>query len=444
MLDLKAIRTDPDGVRRALARRGTGVEAGVDEILAQDEMRRAAITEGDALKARRNEVSRIVGARKRSGEDAEELILEMREVGSRIGVLDDVVSAADARIQEILLHTPNVPLPEVPEGDESANVLLRQWGDPRIHDFPARPHWELGEALGLLDLPRGAKISGSGFPLLRGAGARLQRTLIDWMLDLHVRDHGYEELRVPYLVNRDSLTATGQLPKFEEESYLSERDDLWLIPTAEVPVTNLHRDELLSAEALPLRFTAYSPCFRREAGAAGKDTRGLLRVHQFDKVELVRLERPERSREALDALTDEAERILRELGLCHRVVRLAAGDLGFSSALTHDIEVWSPGVERWLEVSSCSTFTDYQARRAGIRFRPAPGEKPEFVHTLNGSALALPRLIVALLETYQNADGSVDLPPVLRDRMGVSRLEPVRPAGSRSSASDSDRTESDA
>jgi len=444
MLDLKAIRSDPDRVRRALARRGTGVHDIVDEILDQDERRRAAITEADSLKARRNEVSRIVGVRKRTGEDAEDLIVEMREVGARIGVLDGVVAAADERIQEILLHTPNLPLDEVPEGDESANELLRQWGDPVSHPFPARPHWELGEGLRMLDLPRGAKISGSGFPLLRGVGARLQRTLIDWMLDLHVRDHGYEELRVPYLVNRDSLTATGQLPKFEEESYLSERDDLWLIPTAEVPVTNLHRDELLPADLLPLRYTAYSPCFRREAGAAGKDTRGLLRVHQFDKVELVRLERPERSRDALEELTDEAERILRELGLCHRVVRLAAGDLGFSAALTHDIEVWSPGVGRWLEVSSCSTFTDYQARRAGIRYRPAAGEKPEFVHTLNGSALALPRLIVALLETYQNEDGSVDLPPVLRDRMGMSRLEPVRSVESRSSVTDLDLPESDA
>jgi seryl-tRNA synthetase len=430
MLDLKRLRSEPDVVRAALARRGEAGNAHVvDRVLALDEERRAAITESDALKARRNEVSRTIGERKRAGQDAEALILEMREVGGRIAELDASVSAADEEIQEILLTTPNLPLDEVPEGDESANQLLRSWGTPVTHPFPARPHWELGEALGILDLPRGAKVSGSGFPVLKGAGARLQRALIDWMLDLHVREHGYEELRVPYLVTRETLTGTGQLPKFADESYLSERDDLWLIPTAEVPVTNLHRDELMRAEALPIRYTAYSPCFRREAGAAGKDTRGLLRVHQFDKVELVRYERPERSREALEELTAQAERVLQELGLAYRVVRLAAGDLGFSSAMTYDIEVWAPGVERWLEVSSCSTFTDYQARRAGIRFRPAPGEKPEFVHTLNGSALALPRLVVALLETYQQEDGSVELPELLRERTGMDRLVPAVVAG---------------
>ncbi|TVR57817.1 MAG: serine--tRNA ligase [Gemmatimonadales bacterium] len=425
MLDLKLLRSDPQQVRRALARRGDAGNAGmVDEILALDEERRAAITESDALKARRNEVSRTVGERKRAGEDAEALILEMREVGTRISELDAGVSAADARIQEVLLATPNLPLDEVPEGDESHNELLRDWGIPVVHPFQARPHWELGESLGILDLPRGAKVSGSGFPVLRGAGARLQRGLINWMLDLHVQEHGYEELRVPYLVTRETLTGTGQLPKFADESYLSERDDLWLIPTAEVPVTNLHRDELLTADDLPIRYTAYSPCFRREAGAAGKDTRGLLRVHQFDKVELVRFEHPDRSRQALEELTEEAERILQELGLAYRVVRLASGDLGFSSAMTYDIEVWAPGVERWLEVSSCSIFTDYQARRAGIRFRPAPGEKPEFVHTLNGSALALPRLMVALLETYQEEDGSVALPEVIHRWFGEKRLVP--------------------
>jgi seryl-tRNA synthetase len=425
MLDVKALRADPDGVRAALARRGPAGRAEVvDQVLELDEARRAAIGESDDLKAERNEVSREVGRRKRAGADADALIVRMREVGARIDALDTQVSEADATLSELLLTTPNPPHPDVPEGGEEANQVVRTVGEPLRHAFPARPHWELGESLGLLDLPRGARISGSGFPVLTGRGARLQRVLIDWMLDLHVEDHGYTELRVPYLVTRESLTGTGQLPKFEEESYLAERDDLWLIPTAEVPVTNLHRDEILGPDALPLRYTAYSPCFRREAGAAGKDTRGLLRVHQFDKVELVRYERPERSLEALEELTAEAATVLDRLGLAYRVVRLATGDLGFSATMTFDLEVWAPGVERWLEVSSCSTFGAFQARRANLRFRPAPGEKPDFVHTLNGSALALPRLMVALLETGQEADGGVRLPPVLAARMGLERLEP--------------------
>lgn len=423
MLDLKRIRTSPDEVRAGLTRRGTAGEASaIDGILELDERRRAAITEGDELRARRNEVSREIGALKREGADADHLIAEMGHVADRIGELEDVATDAESRIRELLLHTPNVPLDEVTPGGEDANELIREWGEPVVHGFEALPHWELGERLGLLDLPRGARISGSGFPVLRGVGARLQRALIDWMLEIHTVEHGYEELRVPYLVTRETLTGTGQLPKFAEDSYRTERDDLWLIPTAEVPVTNLHRGELLSAEDLPIRYTAYSPCFRREAGAAGKDTRGLLRVHQFDKVELVRYETPERSREALEELTSEAETILQRLGLPYRVVRLAGGDLGFSAAMTYDLEVWAPGVERWLEVSSCSTCTDYQARRADLRFRPAPSEKPEYVHTLNGSAIALPRLMVALLETYQEEDGTVGLPPVMADRLGFERL----------------------
>jgi seryl-tRNA synthetase len=424
MLDLRLIRTDPELVRRALARRGGGGFDGVvDEILELDEVRRGAITGSDALKARRNEVSRTVGERKRAGEDASDLVEEMREVGQEIARLDAEVAQADARIRDLLMNTPNLPHEAVPSGGADANEVVRTVGEPVKHPFPAKPHWELGAELDLLDLPRGARVSGSGFPVLRGKGALLQRTLINWMLDLHVTEHGYTELRVPYLVTRESLTGTGQLPKFEEESYLTERDDLWLIPTAEVPVTNLHRDELLSSEALPLRYTAYSPCFRREAGAAGADTRGLLRVHQFDKVELVRYEAPERSLQALEEMTAEAEAVLRRLGLAWRVLRLAAGDLGFSSAMTYDLEVWAPGVERWLEVSSVSVCTDFQARRANLRYRPAPGEKPEFVHTLNGSALALPRVVVALLETYQQEDGSVLVPEVLRPRLGFDRFE---------------------
>jgi len=423
MLDIRQIREDPDGLAAALSRRDIDdIDEQIAAVRSSDTERRDAISQVNDLKARRNEVSKRVGELKRSGESADELIAEMREVGDEIDRLDDRVAALDASILERLLALPNAPHDDVQPGGEDDAQLLRAWGDPATFDFEPRPHWELGEELGVLDLARGSKISGSGFPVLRGEGARLQRGLINYMLDLHGSEHGYEEVRVPYLVTRDSMTGTGQLPKFAEESYQSERDDLWLIPTAEVPVTNLHRDELLGPEDVPVRYVAYSPCFRREAGAAGKDTRGLLRVHQFDKVELVRYETPERSLDALEEMTQEACTVLERLGLSYRVVRLAGGDLGFSSAMTYDIEVWAPGVERWLEVSSCSTFTDYQARRASIRYRPAVGEKPRYVHTLNGSALALPRVMVALFETYQEADGSVRVPEVLAPLVGFDRI----------------------
>lgn len=425
MLDVRRFRHEPGEVKRALGRRGNPeYPAAVDDVLALDESRRAAIGEANELKARRNEASKRIGELKRAGGDAAEIIVEMRGLGDRIDVLDEVIRANEARVEEILLAVPNFPLDEVPGGGEEANRVVSVWGEPRRFAFAPRPHWELGEALSILDIPRGSRISGSGFPVLRGAGARLQRGLINWFLDVHVLEHGYEELRVPYMVTRETLTGTGQLPKFADESYQAERDGLWLIPTAEVPVTNLHRGEILSADQLPVKYTAYSPCFRREAGAAGKDTRGLLRVHQFDKVELVRYETPQRSRQALEELTREAEVLLERLGLHYRRVALAAGDLGFSSAMTYDLEVWAPGVEKWLEVSSCSVFTDYQARRADLRFRQAQGEKPEFVHTLNGSALALPRVVAALLETYQEADGSVAIPEVLQPWVGLARLTP--------------------
>ncbi len=425
MLDIRSLRHDRDAAKAALAKRGDGgYSSVVDDLLAADEERRRALAQVEELKARRNEVSREIGQLKRQGADAEERILEMRSVGKRIGELDAAVAEREERIRQLLMDLPNLPLQEVPSGGEDANVVVRQWGEMPSFSFRPRPHWEIGESLGILDLARGAKVSGSGFPVLRRKGARLQRALIDFMLDLHTREHGYEELRVPYLVTEEAMTGTGQLPKFADESYLSDRDGLWLIPTAEVPVTNLYRDEILAGTELPLRLTAYSPCFRREAGAAGKDTRGLLRVHQFDKVELVRYETPERSRDALEDLTREAESVLQRLGLAYRVVLLAAGDLGFSGAMTYDLEVWAPGVEKWLEVSSCSVFTDYQARRANLRFRRAPGERPEFVHTLNGSGLALPRLVVALLEAYQQEDGGVVLPEPLHSYAGFSRLDP--------------------
>ncbi|MFQ5537471.1 MAG: serine--tRNA ligase [Gemmatimonadota bacterium] len=425
MLDIRLFRYEPEVLKSALARRGDPryVEM-VDRVRALDEERRGALSRVNDLKAQRNEASKRIGEMKRAGENADEFIARMRKVGEEIAALDDVVREREAQIQELLLEIPNLPLDDVPEGGEDANVVVSTWGEAREFSFPARPHWELGETLGILDLARGARISGSGFPVLRGAGARLQRGLINFFLDTHTRENGYIELRVPYLVTRETLTGTGQLPKFADESYQTERDDLWLIPTAEVPVTNLHRDELLAGGDLPVRYTAYSPCFRREAGAAGKDTRGLLRVHQFDKVELVRYETPERSVQALEELTREAEVLLERLGLHYRRVVLATGDLGFSAAKTYDLEVWAPGVERWLEVSSCSTFTDYQARRANLRFRPAPGAKPEFVHTLNGSALALPRVVAALLETYQEEDGSVRLPGVLEPYVEGLHLVP--------------------
>ena len=432
MLDIRRLRSEPDAVKAAVARRATaGLLDALDEILTLDGRRRVALSEVNDLKAQRNEVSKEVGRIKRDGGEADQMIVEMREVGARISEIDEEVARAEERIQELMLLTPNLPLDEVPSGGVEENEIVRVVGTPPELDFEPKPHWDLGSSLGLLDLERGSKISGSGFPLLTGLGARLQRCLIDFMLDLHTQDfeeekgwHGYTELRVPYLVTRDTLSGTGQLPKFADESYQTERDGLWLIPTAEVPVTNLHRDELLSVDDLPVRYAAYSPCFRREAGAAGADTRGLLRVHQFDKVELVRYETPERSRDALEELTGEAENILDQLGLHYRVVKLATGDLGFSAEMTYDIEVWAPGVGQWLEVSSCSMFGDFQARRANLRYRPSGGEKPRFVHTLNGSALALPRLIVALIESYQKADGTVHVPEVLQERLGVAVIEP--------------------
>jgi seryl-tRNA synthetase len=426
MLDLRLIRQEPERVRAGLALRGASdrTDEVVHRVIGLDEERRTLIAEGDAFKARRNTVSQQVGERKRRGEDAEDVIAEMKEVGERIREIDTRLREIEGEIETLLLHTPNLPHAAVQPGGEESNQVIRSWGEKGSFSFEPRPHWDLAAELGLLDLPAGAKISGSGFPVFRGAGAKLERSLINWMLDLHSEEHGYVEVAPPFLVNRDSMQGTGQYPKFVEDgdAYEVAEDGLYLIPTAEVPVTNLHREELLAADRLPIAYVAYSPCFRREAGAAGKDTRGLLRVHQFDKVELVRFEQPENSDAALEALTGHAERVLQLLGLPYRVVRLAAGDLGFASVLTYDLEVWSPGVDRWLEVSSCSNYGDYQARRAGIRFRPAPGEKPEFVHTLNGSGLALPRTVIAILENGQQEDGSVVVPEVLRPYVGTDRF----------------------
>ena len=422
MLDPKLVRDETAQLREGLRRRGVldALAPLVDRAEQLDRERRQLIQSVEERKAARNSASQEVARRKRAREDADDLIAQTRGIGEEIGRLESTLGGVDRELRDILLQLPNLPLASVPEGGEACNQVIRSWGTAR-DSTGVRPHWEVGEQLGLLDLARGAKITGSGFVLFRGLGARLVRALMSFMLDVHTREHGYTEYWVPLLVNRDTMTGTGQLPKFEDDAYVT-TDDLFLIPTAEVPVTNVYRDEVLDAGALPVAMTAYSPCFRREAGAHGKDTRGLIRVHEFDKVELVRYSTPEESEAQLELLTSQAESILQKLGLPYRVVLLAAGDTGFASAKTYDLEVWAPGVGKWLEVSSCSTFADFQARRANIRYRPAPGEKPRFVHTLNGSGLAFPRTIIALLEHYQRPDGTVTVPDVLRPYLGVDIL----------------------
>lgn len=422
MLSLQRIREEPERVRAGLARRGEDPRV-LDEVLELDARWRRKLTEVEGLRARHNEMSRELGRMK---ERPPELLAELRRMSDRIDALGEEVKALDEAIRERLLLIPNLPHESVPDGSgPEDNVVVRTWGTPRELSFRPRPHWEIGERLGILDFGRGATLSGSRFYVLRGLGARLERALIDFMLDLQTREHGYLEVAPPYLVRREVMVGTGQLPKFEEEMYRTDADDLFLIPTAEVPLTNLHRGEVLEPGTLPLRYTAYTPCFRREAGAAGRDTRGLKRVHQFDKVELVKLTEPEHSYEELESMVRDAEEVLRRLGLAYRVVALCAGDLGFSAAKTYDIEVWAPGVGEWLEVSSCSNCEDFQARRANIRYRPAPRARPEFVHTLNGSGVALPRLFIALLENGQQEDGSVVLPEALVPYMGVGALTPA-------------------
>jgi seryl-tRNA synthetase len=425
VIDLRLLRQDPAGTRARLARRLDGAVSGIlDDVLALDTRRRHLLTRVEALKAERNKATDEVARRKRARESADELMASLRVSGDDVRALDAELREIEAALDQRALELPNLPLAGSPDGDASANTVLRSWGTAPAFAFTPRAHWELGEQLGILDLPRGAKLSGSGFPVFLGLGARLVRALENFMLDLHTREHGYVEVVPPLLLNRASLLGTGQLPKFEEELYAAERDGLYLLPTAEVPVTNLHRDEILDGASLPLGYVAATPCFRREAGAHGRDTRGLIRVHQFDKVELVRFVRPEASEAEHERITAHAEAVLRRLSLPYRVLALAAGDTGFASARTYDLEVWAAGVGAWLEVSSASTFTDFQARRANIRFRPEPGAKPEFVHTLNASGLAFPRTIVALLENGQQADGSVQIPEALAPYLGTDRLVP--------------------
>jgi len=420
MLDARFIRSEPTKVRRGLMNKNadTGL---LDKFLKLDEKRRADLYEVEGLKAERNSVSEHIAGMKKNKEDATSEIERMREVSGRIKSMDADLATIEAELAAALMNIPNMPHESVPVGkDETENKIIRTWGEPRQFDFEPAPHWDIATALDIIDFERGSKISGSGFILYKGLGARLERSLINWMLDVHTREHGCVEVFPPFLINRRAMTGTGQLPKFEEDMYHTDKDDdLFLDPTAEVPVTNIYMDEILDASQLPIYHTAYTACFRREAGSAGKDTRGLLRVHQFDKVELVKFTTPETSYAEHETLTNNAEVILQRLGIPYRIVLLCTGDMSFSSAKCYDIEIWAPGVGKWLEVSSCSNFEDFQARRANIRYRPEPGAKPEFIHTLNGSGVALPRLVVSLLENYQQADGSIVLPEAIRRYVGV-------------------------
>ena len=421
MLDIKVIRDQEQKVRQALAARRVNVD--LDAVIALDRERRTVHTEVDTLKNKRNVFSKEIGALKKAGQDTSAQQQNVREIGDRIAALDDKARDIDERLAKALLTIPNIPHASVPEGaDAKDNKVVRVHGQPRAFAFEPKPHWEVGERLGLFDFERASRMTGAGFPLFLGKGAKLERALIQFMLDVHVNEHGYKEMAPPFVVNSASMTGTGQLPKLAEDMYYAPVDDLYLIPTAEVPVTNYYREEIIQTP-LPVKFTAYTPCFRREAGAAGRETRGLIRVHQFDKVEMVKLVEPETSYDELESLVRDAEDILQRLGLHYRVLQLCTGDMSFSAAKCYDIELWAPAHNGWLEVSSCSNFEDFQARRAQIRYRNKDG-KAAFVHTLNGSGVALPRLVVAILENYQEADGTVVLPEVLRPYMGgLERLE---------------------
>jgi seryl-tRNA synthetase len=443
---LQRLREDADRVRQGAIDKGEDPGL-VDAALAADASRRELQGEGDALRAERNIVSKQIGEAMKGGAKPDSdavaaLKSRSTEIGTRLATLDVDLAKAEAEVEDLLLRIPNPADPDVPVGGEEANVTVRTWGEllakaqPVVGEVGAdaqagtetwerRPHWEIAEGLGLFDLARGAKVAGSGFPVYVGYGSTLQRALIQWFLDVHSRENGFTEIWPPVVVNADSARGTGQIPDKEDQMYVVTRDELYLVPTAEVPVTNLHRDEILEAADLPIHYAAYTPCFRREAGAAGKDTRGIMRVHQFDKVEMVLFERPADSDAALEWMTGRAEDLLQRLGLAYRVLLMSTREMGFVQAKKYDLEVWAPGVERWLEVSSCSNFRDYQARRMAIRYRPEPGAKPELVHTLNGSGLALARIVAAMLETYQRPDGGLDIPEVLQPYVGVDAVLPA-------------------
>ena len=418
MLDLKFVRDNLSVVEQALKNRNASVD--LSEFIALEKKRRELLVEVEGLKGRRNTVSQEVSRLKKEKQDAEALIVEMRGVGDRISALDAEIKTIEGKLSSVLMYIPNVPHASVPVGaDEESNPEIRRWGEPRKFDKEPLAHWDIGEKLGILDFERGGKVSGARFTFYKGLGSRLERSLISFMIDLHTQEHGYTEFFPPFIVNRDSMFGTGQLPKFAEDMFKLEGYDYYLIPTAEVPITNLHRGEILDGKDLPLYYTAYSACFRAEAGAAGRDTRGLIRQHQFNKVEMVKFTKPEESYDELEKLTLNAEKVLQRLELPYRTVLLCTGDMGFSSAKTYDLEVWLPSANRYREISSCSNFEDFQARRAEIKFRREPKAKPEYVHTLNGSGVAIGRTVAAILENYQQEDGSVVVPDALRPYMGV-------------------------
>ena len=421
MLDIKFIRENPDLVKDAISNKNE--KADVDLLLKLDLRKREILHQVEDLKHKRNVVSKQIGAAKKNGEDASGPIAEMQNVGSQIKQLDEELASIENQIKEILIWVPNIPHPTVPIGGESENEEIKSWGEKPEFDFSPLPHWELGEKLGIIEFDRSSKLSGSNFKTFRNLGARLERSLINFMLDLHVKKHGYIEIAPPFVVRREIMFGTGQLPKLEDDMYHIELDDLFLIPTAEVPVTSLYQGEILDGSELPINFAAYTPCFRREAGSYGRDTRGLIRIHQFNKVEMVKFVKPEDSYDEHEKLLQDAEQVLQLLELPYRVLTLATGDLSFAAAKCYDIEVWSAGVQKYLEVSSVSNYVDFQARRANIRFRRTSDSKPEFVHTLNGSGLALPRTVIAILENYQTDEGTVVVPEVLRPYMGVDIIK---------------------
>ena len=423
MLDIKRLREDFDNVKAAVERRGKG-DFGIDNVMVLDEKRRSILAEVEQMKNLQKIESKKIPQMKKNGEDTTALMEEMKELSDKIKVLDDQVSEVEAKLKDTLLNVPNTPHPTVPDGkDDQDNVELRKWGEPTAFDFEPKAHWDIGEDLDILDFERAAKLSGTRFTVYKGLGARLERSVITFMLNLHTEEHGFTEILPPFMVGRAAMTGTGQLPKFEDDMFYVPAKDHFLIPTAEVPVTNLRAGEILDGADLPIYYTAYTPCFRKEAGSAGRDTRGLIRQHQFNKVELVKFANPDNSYEELESLTHAAEEVLQILNIPYRVVKLSAGDLGFSSAMTYDIEVWMPSYGRYVEISSCSNFEDYQARRANIRFRREPKGKAEFVHTLNGSGLAVGRTVAAILENYQQADGSVKVPEALVKYMGTDVIK---------------------
>jgi seryl-tRNA synthetase len=420
MLDIKLIRDNPELVRECLEKRGYSPDSikSLDRIIEIDSRYRTLLRQTEELRAKHNEASKRLS---KSNEKPPELIAQMRQLGEQISSLQQQTKEAKASLDSLLLELPNIPHSSVPLGKgPDDNVAVRTWGKPKEFPFRPLPHWELGEKLGIIDFQRGVKLSGTRFYVLKGLGARLQRALISFMLDVHVNEHGYKEIYPPFMVKRECMVGSGNLPKFGDNLYHDEQDDFWFIPTAEVPLTNLHRDEILSADSLPIHYVAYTPCFRREKMSAGKDVRGIKRGHQFDKVELYKVTVPESSDQELEKLVADAEDICRRLGIPHRVVQLCTGDLGFAACKTYDIEIWAPGCAEWLEVSSCSNCSDFQARRANIRYHPEVGAKSEFVHTLNGSGLALPRVLIAVLENYQQADGTVLIPEALEPYLKVT------------------------